>query len=208
MGIPWSSEETQFEDWIDVRLEINCVVRSLKRERVKAFNEFQKQENMCFQLENESEARIAARKAVHRANLAFLCQHKIIQLAEVQDALKRCTSSGALPPALKEALSELCDAAYELDFPAMKTQLDRIQTHFTQLELFDDRHVLDSDELIEEFEVEQLLRKSREMRQLGDSTLRQMPVVQRRGSQSSTTAASVTDASDLHARLAALLRDS
>lgn len=205
MGMTWSSEESQFEEWIDIRLETNRAVRNLKRERIRAFNEFQKQEHSCFQLENEAEARVAARKAVHRANLAFLCQHKIIQFAEVQDALKRCSSSGALPTDLKAALCELCDAAQELDFPAMKTQLDLIQTHFQQLELFDDRHVLDSDELLEEFEVEQLLRKSREMRQLGDTTLQQMPEVRRRGSQTHTEA---PEASDLHTRLAALLRDS
>lgn len=211
MGMSWSSEETQFEEWIDIRLETNRAVRNLKRERVKAFSEFQKQEHACFQLENEAEARVAARKAVHRANLAFLCQHKIIQFAEVQDALKRCSSSGALPANLKDALCELCDSAQELDFPSMKTQLDLIQTHFQQLKLFDDRHVLDSDELIEEFEVEQLLCKSREMRQLGDAALQDMPSVHRRGSQTLSSARSsepAQEASDLHARLAALLRDS
>jgi Fe-S-cluster formation regulator IscX/YfhJ len=200
MGLPWSSSDAeQFETWVENRVMLNRCVRELKREKRVAFSDFEAQEKLCFEAETEAESRVAARKAVHRGNRAFMCQHKLTQLEELQQSLRRQQVAQSLSPGAKALCEQLCDAALELDFETMKFCLEQLKEHFAELELFDDRHELDSDALIEEYEVQQMLNRAKQMRTIVNEL--EMTSAQ-------AVKATAHDSSlALHERLQALLKD-
>lgn len=200
MGMPWSSnDDAQFEQWVENRVMLNRCVRELKREKLKAFADFKAQEKLCFEAESEAESRVAARKAVHRGNRAFMCQHKLTQIEELQQSLKRQSIAQSLSPGAAKLCEQLCDAANELDFETMKFCLEQLKEHFAELELFDDRHEIDSDALIEEYEVQQMLNRAKQMRRI----VNELEMTNAQAVQATANDSSLA----LHERLQALLKD-
>lgn len=191
--------------WIDARCQLNLTMRTLNKEKLKAYHEFTIQQQLCFTADSEKESRIAARKAVHRANRAYMCQHKAIQLQELQEELQRNSMCDQMSKEATKLCAELCDAARVLDFDEMKGILEELQEHFKQLELFDDRKRLDSDQLMENFEVEQMVDKARQSRMAHEVQMQAMPEVLAPPAKNASNESDKA-LTDLQARLQALLR--
>lgn len=203
---------SELPEWSETLCCLREALRALNREKAFAEREFLVKEQLCLRRMREGDeraARLASRVAVERANTAWQCQHRIVQADEVRMLVRRVASSQPVPKPVMLAAQEFRDAAKALDFVSMKHLLDEMHVHFPQLSLFEQQRQLDTDALIELFEVDQMLAAARDMcilERSATSAAPRQPEQARKGVDARRKASLATPSeTDLGARLHALL---